>query len=99
MRQDHPLIGLNVIIQVHLVQVIKEWYIQFESVISPGAEFQKALLFVEGEVRDVDDAGGLEDGLGDPQHRPVARHHGVRIAVLLESVVRTVRNNREIDVF
>ncbi len=91
MAQNHPLIGLYVVIEVHLVQVIEEVDIQFESIVSPGAKFEEAGLLIEWEMGDVYHTGRLEDGLRDPEHRAVARHDGERFAVLLEPVVRAVR--------
>ena len=50
-------------------------------------------------MRYVDDAGGLEDGLGDPQDRAVARHHGVRLPMLLETIVRAAQKIEKKSIF
>ena len=94
MRKDHPFIGFYVVIQVHFFQVIKERYIQFKSIVSPRAELQKTFLFVKREMRYVDDARRLEDGLRDPQDRAIAGHHGIRVPMLLESIVRAAKNKK-----
>ena len=47
---------------------------------------------------DVDDAGGFEDRLGDPQNRAVTRHHRERFTVLFQAVIGAVSDNREINV-
>ena len=40
-------------------------------------EFERAFLHVEGEVGDVDEAGGLSDGRRHPQHLTTRLHDAV----------------------
>ena len=47
-------------------------------------------LLVEGEVRDVDDARALEDGLWYPHDVTSVAHHSKRLSVFFESIVGAV---------
>ena len=47
-------------------------------------------LLVEGEVEDVDGAGGAEDGHRDPHHVACRVDYGQGVALLLQARVRTV---------
>ncbi len=91
MPQQAPLVALYVVTDVNLFQAIVEVYVKFEAVVGPRTELHIARLLVEREVGDVDGAGGLEDGHGDPEHGAVARHDGHRLALLLETRVRAAK--------
>ena len=60
-----------------------------EAVVSPAAEFDVAVLVVEGEPCDVYLARGLEDARGDVGARPVACHHYVCRVGPVKSLART----------
>ena len=55
-------------------------------------------LNVEGEVKDVDGAGGAEDGGWYPQNISIVRDDGHSIPVFFESSVRTVVNTQPLTV-
>ena len=59
------------------------------SVSGPRAELEIAGLYVEGEVGDVDLAGGHEQCGRDPQHRAVVLDHTHCLPALFQSSVRT----------
>lgn len=61
-----------------------------ESVVGPAAELHLAPLVVEGEPRDVDLAGRLEDTGRHVQAGPVVPHHHVGLVCSVESLIRTV---------
>ena len=87
---DHdPLVALDIVVQVDLRLVDVEVDVELEAVVRPRAELQRAVLVVEREVGDVDDARRLEDRLRDPQDRPVVLHDGRRVAMFAKTVVGT----------
>jgi len=59
------------------------------SVSGPRAELEITGLYIEGEVGDVDLAGGHEQCGRDPQHRAVVLDHTHCLAALFQSSVRT----------
>ena len=63
---DHPLVALDVIVQVDAVNAVVKVDVQLEAVVRPRAELERAVLAVEGEVGDVDDARALEERLRYP---------------------------------
>lgn len=58
-----------------------------ETVVDPGAKFKDAGLVVEGEVGDVDGAGGAKLGGGRPEHLPLVAHHRLTLHVPARVVV------------
>ena len=62
-------------------------------VIGPRPKLHLALLDVEGEELDVDDAGRLVDGGGLPHHQPVWVQRGLRHQRHLIVAVRAVTDN------
>ena len=52
----------------YLLHVVEEKHVEFVAVVSPGAEFEVALLNVEREVDNVDFTRGFEDGRRHPEH-------------------------------
>ena len=64
--QDHPLVALDVVVQVDAVNAVVEVDVQLEAVVRPRAELERAVLAVEREVGDVDDARALEERLRYP---------------------------------
>lgn len=61
---DGPFAALPVIVQVHCV--FNSLQVNFGLVIRPGAKFHLAVLLIKREEGDIDAAGALIDGWGDP---------------------------------
>ena len=76
---DGPFVARNVVGQFEMGSVHK-LKIQLAPVVSPGAELERARLHVEGEVANVDGAGRLEDGLGNPHDITVVRQDTQRVS-------------------
>lgn len=66
---DGPLAALPVIVQVHCV--FNSLQVNFGLVIRPGAKFHLAVLLIKREEGDIDAAGALVDGGGDPANFPI----------------------------
>lgn len=66
---DGPFAALPVIVQVHCL--FDSLQVNFGLVVCPGAKFHLAVLLIKGEEGDVDAAGALVDGWGDPADLPV----------------------------
>ena len=66
---DGPFAAFPVIVQVHCV--FNSLQVYFGLVIRPGAKFHLAVLLIKWEEGDIDAAGALVDGWGDPANFPV----------------------------
>lgn len=80
---DVPLVAADVVVELK-VRPVQELQVQLGTIVSPRTKLEVAGLHVEGEVRDVDGARGLEDGLWDPHHPAVMRHHTLSVAQLVQ---------------
>lgn len=71
---DGPFSALPVVLQVHrALDLLK---VDLGLVVRPGAELHLAVLLVEGKERDIDTAGTLVDGRGNPAHLPSVEQVG-----------------------
>lgn len=91
---ERPFVAVDVIADVNLLEITVEEDVQLEPVVGPRPKLQMTGLLVEGEVRDVDGAGALEDRLRDPEHRTIARNDRHRIPVLLRTGVGAINTLR-----
>lgn len=62
-------------LQVH--RVLKGLQVNLGAVVRPGAELHLAALLVEREEGDVDGAGGLVDGRGNPADTAIMEEMGL----------------------